>query len=155
MIAVRGGWELKHSFFATWLRNLLRLISFFGIVGSFCDSNSWMRVFAMSNRPQIPLVSGGSFAFFCPFDCDPGGRVIVCVAMAEKLSDCGDMEREEKSSQGVGFVCGSIMQIHRREHGRTVNLYFQLTTDAFCIISTNQNHPLTRFLFSLHIPTIR
>lgn len=26
--------------------------------------------------------SGGSFAPFCPLDCDTGGRVIVCVAIA-------------------------------------------------------------------------
>jgi hypothetical protein len=115
MIAVRGGWELKHCFFATWLRNLLRLISFFGIVESFCDSNSWMRAFAMSEQAlKYRSFSGGSFAFFCPFDCDPGGRVIVCVAMAEKLSDCGDMEREEKSSQGVVLVCGSMQDKSER-----------------------------------------
>ena len=79
-MAVSEGWEGMECFLETVDRSLFRLISFFGFVGSICDSYSWIRAFAISEQALMyRSFSGGSFSFF--LDLEGGGIVIVMVAI--------------------------------------------------------------------------
>jgi len=110
-------------------RNLLRLISFFGIVGSFLRLKFLDEgICYVRNRPSIPLAFRWKFCILLPFDCDPGGPGHCLCSHAEKLSDCGDMEREEKSSQGVVLVCANNAKSVSRELEVKVNRTSMLTS---------------------------
>lgn len=83
MIAVREGWLARTCFLETVARILLRLTSFFGLVGSICDSYSWIRAFAISEQALMyRSFSGSSFSFFLGLAC--GGMVMVMVAILEE-----------------------------------------------------------------------